>query len=321
MSEQFILTSSPFDLRKWLACGICANVCVRAISVQCCNAQACRKCATRELLNCQKCWNCQKAQKCTDLVNNYELRIAIKEFNTGTTPDHECFDFIKSKRDQQLFKVPRNQQKENLNNNKPKRGNNFRRDQVYGGIFSSSYFSPFSPYQCQKKNAKQKSHTDSIPKTCNLIGEESRFKRFAITTHPRSTPSYSHQFIGPQSSKPSTSLLSSDGSSRPDAQRNERSAQQSDGNTFVGRPNSQENTSQGIFGCVSHMAPSKQTREFTISQFATPPQFTFTKPTVIPKRGIGTILGGFQTLPKPGPLPEFAFSKPTQVSNKMWWQS
>ena len=63
-------------------CGVCGDVCQRAVLVPCCGVQACRYCAVKVLTGgvksgARKCWSCGSKVTTMDLVAATEVRKTV----------------------------------------------------------------------------------------------------------------------------------------------------------------------------------------------------------------------------------------------------
>lgn len=74
-----------------VSCQICMDVCKRAVSVKCCDARACRACATKKVTSSRFCWNnaCKIPMNTEALQNDEDVRCAVEHFKAGRSiPTH-----------------------------------------------------------------------------------------------------------------------------------------------------------------------------------------------------------------------------------------
>ena len=53
-----------------ITCSICQDICKRGVKTPCCNAVACRSCATREMTSTRACYGCKKSGITTVMLKN-----------------------------------------------------------------------------------------------------------------------------------------------------------------------------------------------------------------------------------------------------------
>jgi len=69
-----------------VVCGLCSELCKRAVKVPCCDGVACRACAVKAVTLNHQCWNekCAKSLSGSDIINNDSLRVEIEAMSDGT---------------------------------------------------------------------------------------------------------------------------------------------------------------------------------------------------------------------------------------------
>ena len=94
--------SSQSSQTPLVSCDICQNICRRAVSLPCCQSQACRACAVKGITTYKSCWGCQKSAVTSDLKIELGLREAVKVISSGRLLEarvSEELDFRRKARD------------------------------------------------------------------------------------------------------------------------------------------------------------------------------------------------------------------------------
>ena len=73
-----IKTMNDEDLKKLVSCEICGQLCSRGVVLPCCQAQACRRCATNKVISINKCWSCSASTSTQLFINDMDLRNAVE---------------------------------------------------------------------------------------------------------------------------------------------------------------------------------------------------------------------------------------------------
>ena len=80
-------------LREAVRCRLCLEACVKAVSLPCCTAAACRKCALASIKeDCRRCWGCGGTEDMlapSHLVNSGLVRFAVDYLKSGKQPGEE----------------------------------------------------------------------------------------------------------------------------------------------------------------------------------------------------------------------------------------
>ena len=64
-----------------ITCSICQDICKRGVKTPCCNAVACRSCATREMTSTRACYGCKKSGITTVMLkNDPSLRAKVERY-------------------------------------------------------------------------------------------------------------------------------------------------------------------------------------------------------------------------------------------------
>ena len=78
-----VISVCPLQSLALVSCDICQGRCRRAVSLPCCQSQACRACAVKSLTTYRRCWGCGERGATVDLRIELGLREAVKLVDSG----------------------------------------------------------------------------------------------------------------------------------------------------------------------------------------------------------------------------------------------